>query len=334
MEVFYPKYYESFSCIADRCPDSCCKEWDVDVDSEAAAYYRALPGPLGDRLRQVLRDTEDGTVMTIEDGRCPMWRADGLCRIQAELGHDALCHVCQQFPRLRHDYGSFVEYGLELSCPEAARLILTSPWESPSIHKADGGDLPDYDEEIMDILLQTRKSALQLLANTNYTIPQALILLFFHAHNTQTLIDGGEPSPFEPDKLLTLAKNLARNGDASAVLDFFRQLEILNPQWTMRLSAPISPSPWKENYRNLIRYFVERYWLQAVSDYDLLCRAKFILISCIAIHTLDGDFVQTCQQYSKEIENSDENMDALLDAAYTHPAFTDERLLSLLREDT
>ena len=103
MKILTPNYYPAFRCIASACPDSCCKEWEVDVDDTAAAFYRTLEGPLGDRLRQVMKDTEDGTVMTIQDGRCPMWRQDGLCRIQAELGHDALCQVCREFPRLRHD---------------------------------------------------------------------------------------------------------------------------------------------------------------------------------------------------------------------------------------
>ena len=114
MKIFTPAYYHQFHCIASACPDSCCKEWDVDVDDASAVRYRALPGALGDRLREVLQDTDDGTVMTIQDGRCPMWRQDGLCRIQAELGHEALCSVCQQFPRLTHDYGDFVERDLEL----------------------------------------------------------------------------------------------------------------------------------------------------------------------------------------------------------------------------
>ena len=85
MKILTPNYYPAFRCIAAACPDSCCKEWEVDVDDTAAAFYRTLEGPLGDRLRQVMKDTEDGTVMTIQDGRCPMWRQDGLCRIQAEL---------------------------------------------------------------------------------------------------------------------------------------------------------------------------------------------------------------------------------------------------------
>ena len=72
MKALKPAYYDSFLCLAGDCPDSCCQEWDVDVDEASAAYYRSLPGDLGDRLRQVLTDTEDGTVMTIEEGRCPM----------------------------------------------------------------------------------------------------------------------------------------------------------------------------------------------------------------------------------------------------------------------
>ena len=165
MQIRFPQYYQMFQCIASACPDSCCKEWEVDVDAAAAAYYRTLEGDLGERLRLVLKDTEDGTMMTIENGRCPMWCQDGLCRIQAELGHDALCQVCQEFPRLRHDYGDFVENGLELSCPEAARLILSqSPaWVTELIS---GGEEPEYEEEVMSILLETRNTVLDFLDKT------------------------------------------------------------------------------------------------------------------------------------------------------------------------
>lgn len=72
MIVTRPDYYDSFRCLAARCPDSCCKEWDVDVDDASAARYRALPGALGDRLRGALRDTEYGAQMIAENGRCPM----------------------------------------------------------------------------------------------------------------------------------------------------------------------------------------------------------------------------------------------------------------------
>ena len=330
MEIIYPHYYHHFSCIAAQCPYSCCKEWSVDVDDDAAAFYRSLPGPLGDRLRQVLQDTEDGTVMTIENGRCPMWRQDGLCRIHAELGHDALCQTCREFPRLRHDYGSFVEMGLELSCPEAARLILSSESAPFQTETLDGGDPPDYDEEAMAILLQTRQEALALLSDPAYSVPHALILLYFHALHAQTLLDGGEPPAFVPEDILKLANRLSQSGDSSPILDVYKQLEILTPEWEQMLTQPQSPGAWTEAYRNLARYFVERYWLQAVSDFDLLSRAKFILVSCLVIRFVGGDLLRTAQQYSKEIENSSENLNALLDAAYESPALTDANLFGLL----
>ena len=87
---------------------------------------------------------------------------------------------------------------------------------------------------------------------------------------------------------------------------------------------------WPEESRNLARYFVDRYWLQAVSDFDLVSRVKFVLLSCLLTRHLGGDFISTAQLYSKEIENSAENMDALLDALYDCPIFKGEVLLNLL----
>ena len=128
MLLSYPSYYEKFRCIAAACPDSCCKEWDVLVDDRSAEAYLAMEGRLGEAIREKLLQDEDGIwYFAITDGHCPMWRDDGLCGIQAALDHDALCQTCRDFPRLTHDYGAFMERGLALSCPEAAKMILSAP---------------------------------------------------------------------------------------------------------------------------------------------------------------------------------------------------------------
>ena len=383
MKLYFPQYYHQFRCIAAACPDSCCQGWAVDVDEIAAACYRSLPGDLGDRLRTVLRDDGDGAYMEIEDGRCPMWRQDGLCRIQAELGHDALCHVCRTFPRLRHDYGDFVELGLELSCPEAARLIFTAPAEL-CCQEADGGEEPDYEPELMDILLHSRREALALTEDSTLSVPELLAVLLLYAHEVQAQLDGAEPLPFSPAQALSDAHRYATGGSLPALLDFFKDLEILNPTWATRLdtaqkafsrgeggtapavtdvdcgqqsadpheAADLSRSPslviascragacsrrpwqsvpsWTDLDRPLIRYFVSRWWLQAVSDYDLISRVKLTVAACLVIHALGGDTVQTAQAFSKEIENDPDNIEAILDGAYTSPALTDVQLLSLL----
>jgi lysine-N-methylase len=267
--------------------------------------------------------------MTIENRRCPMWRQDGLCRIQAELGHDALCKTCREFPRLTHDYGDFIERGLELSCPEAARIILSSP-SLPAIYE----EIPDtneaeYDPEAMAVLKQTRETALSLLSDATHSVPEVLALLLIYGYQAQGELDGDEILPFDTDRAMDTIREFAKAGDFSAVLKIFRDLEILTPQWAERLSAPGVPS-FPEETRNLARYFVERYWLQAVSDYDLACRVKFMVLSCLVICMLGGNFTDTAQIYSKEIENSWENVESLLDSAYGHSAFTDDKLLGLL----
>lgn len=332
MEIIKPTYYDSFRCLASACPDSCCKEWAVQVDPASAARYSALPGALGDHLRRVMLQEEGETVLALTpDGRCPMWREDGLCRIQAQLGEDALCQTCRQFPRLRHDYGDFVELGLELSCPEAARLILSELGDF--IRAAlPGGEEPEYDTDAMAILRRTRSEILSFLDSKEHPVGEALAVMLLYGYAVQEELDGGGPASLAPDAMRREAKSLAAPGDLTAILNFFQNLEILTPAWLQRLNAP-APGPWSEELRAIARYFVARYWLQAVSDYDLVGRVKLAVVSCLVIKALGGDICQTAQLYSKEIENDADNIDAILDGAYDSPALADIGLLGLLLED-
>ncbi len=329
MYLTKPNYFDSFRCIASACPDSCCKEWDVQVDDAAAAYYRSLTGPLGERLREVLCDADGETVMTIIDGRCPMWRDDCLCRIQAELGEGALCKTCREFPRLTHDYGNFIELGLELSCPEAARFILNAPAAPFVTEEVTGGGDAEYDEEAMTVLKSTREVMLSILSDSTRPIGEILALGLLYGYQAQGELDGRDVLPFAPEAALASARELAKPGDPQLMVDFFRDLEILTPQWEALLHSP-SPGPWDSHALALARYFVQRYWLQAVSDYDLYSRVKFTIIACLLVKHLGGDIFRTAQLFSKEIENDVDNVEAILDAAYSHPAFTDDKLLGML----
>ena len=330
MEIRKPKYYDRFSCIAARCPDSCCKEWSVDVDGATAAFYRSLPGSLGDRLRQVLQDTDDGFQIAIVDGRCPMWRQDGLCRIQAELGHDALCKVCREFPRLRHDYGDFMELGLELSCPEAARLILSDgrrEWITETVAEV---VCPEYDTDVMATLLRSREEFLSFLDDAALPFPHILAVMLLYIHDVQEEIDGSTKAVLLPEELLSNAHRFHCDGNLALLRDFFRGLEILTPRWDTLLKSPVAHPRWDSNYKALLRYFIDRWWLQAVSDFDILCRGKFMIAACLLIASLEGAFIENAQLFSKEIENDPDNVEAILDGAYTAQALTDTNLLYLL----
>ncbi len=334
MKIRKSKFYDSFRCIASACPDSCCQDWAVTIDETSRKLYLSLPGDLGDILRQNIMEEEGETILQIRsDGRCPMWREDGLCRIQAELGENALSCVCTQFPRLTHDYGDFREWGLELSCPEAARLIFSSSWEWTETDTAESGT-GEYDEDVMDILKSTRETMMDYIRNPQYTVGEALTVALMYGYHVQAMIDGEDTAVFDADASLSAAREAAKPWDERNMLPFFEELNILRPRWKMRLENPEKTEIWDEKIRNLAIYFLDRYYLQAVSDFDLVCRVKLMVISCLAIRCLGGDLVQTAQEYSKEIENDTENLDAVLDAAYREPAFADVRLLGCLLEKT
>ena len=150
-----------------------------------------------------------------------------------------------------------------------------------------------------------------------------------YGYQAQSELDGGDIAPFDPEAALAEARSFAAEGDVGMMLEFFSGLEILTPDWAARLQTPV-PAPWSADHLTIARYFADRYWLQAVSDYDLVSRVKLMVISCLVIKHLGGDTAATAQLYSKEIENSIDNVEYILDGAYAHPAFTDAQLLGLL----
>jgi len=127
MICVYPDFYRAFACKASFCRHSCCRGWEIDVDEESAAYYRALPGKLGDDLRAAL--VEEAGVWHFrltDDERCPFLRPGGLCRLIRELGEQALCDICALHPRFYGELGSFEFCGLGLSCEKVCELLLES----------------------------------------------------------------------------------------------------------------------------------------------------------------------------------------------------------------
>jgi hypothetical protein len=222
-----------------------------------------------------------------------------------------------------------VEIGLELSCPEAARLILDCEKDEVTVTQLPGGEDPE-DPEALEILRRSREEALAFLESKAFPLPQTLAILLMYGHDVQGELDGAETSILVPGELLTEAAKYAQAGSVDPMFHFYSNLEILTEPWQKLLAHPNGAPAWSEVLRRFVRYMIRRYWLQAVSDYDLICRVKFIISACLLLAHLPGNPAQNAQLFSKEIENDPDNVDALLDAAYTSPAFTDTQLLGLL----
>jgi lysine-N-methylase len=126
MKLFAPKYYEEFSCIADKCRNSCCIGWEIDVDAETLARYSEMKADYAENIRKSIENDETPHFRLCSDGRCAHLDERGLCRIISSIGEDALCEICREHPRFYHTSSAGREVGLGLCCEEACRIVLSS----------------------------------------------------------------------------------------------------------------------------------------------------------------------------------------------------------------
>lgn len=88
------------------------------------------------------------------DRKCAFLNEQFLCDLQAEAGEEALCSTCREYPRHVEEFEGVREYSLSLSCPEAARIMLTEKGKSSFVQWED--EKEDEFEEDFDFLLYTR----------------------------------------------------------------------------------------------------------------------------------------------------------------------------------
>lgn len=128
MKIERPDYYSKFTCTADKCGDTCCRGWEVDIDDDANEYYQLAPGEFAKEVRASIREeeTEDGHARFFPltaDGNCPFLDRTGLCRIILQMGEGALCTTCREYPRYYIEAGDYSQQDLSLSCPAVAEIF-------------------------------------------------------------------------------------------------------------------------------------------------------------------------------------------------------------------
>ena len=95
-------------------------------------------------------------------------------------------------------------------------------------------------------------------------------------------------------------------------------------------------------FENILVYFVFRYFMKAVFDYDILAKIKTALVSYMIIRELavvryienneftDEDMVDIAHTYSKDIEHLEENIEALAEIFETNEVFDIEEMVMAL----
>lgn len=123
MEFTFPNYYKEFSCIAGSCPDTCCAGWQIVIDNKTLKKYQHFKGPFHNRLHNDIDWKEH--VFRQYNRRCAFLNEENLCDIYTEAGPKMLCDTCRNYPRHVEEFEGLREISLSLSCPEAARILLS-----------------------------------------------------------------------------------------------------------------------------------------------------------------------------------------------------------------
>jgi len=128
-----PTSYHAFRCIGADCEDTCCVGWIVNVDKNTYEGYQRSDDPeLGPRLHELVTINTDRTNddnyarINLNGPACP-FLDEGLCSVQKKLGEESLPLMCSAYPRVMNVVDDVLQRSLDLSCPEAARIVLLDP---------------------------------------------------------------------------------------------------------------------------------------------------------------------------------------------------------------
>lgn len=295
MTVMLPALAGAFHCLAGACRHTCCKGWEIDIDSQTRAKYETMPGAIGQRLRAALVDTAEGASFRLRaDERCPMLNDNGLCDLITACGEGALCQICADHPRYRNEFSTFVELGFGLCCEAAADLTLH--WQKPMTWQTQSGEARPKGTAEEEALLRARSALIAIMQDRTMTIPSRLNALC-------EAVGAAKPTR-----------------TAAQWADFLRTLERLDPLWDTvltRLSAQPEQLPAHDSIvvEQFVVYLLHRHVPGTLLDGDLSGRVLFCAVSgelFLYLSKILGEN-EAARMYSSEIEYSEENLCAFLD---------------------
>lgn len=375
MRIRKPSYYDSFRCTASACSDTCCAGWEIGIDPDSRERYRKMEGPLGEKLRASMKtEGEDCSFRLVKGERCPFLTEENLCQLILEKGEETLCAICREYPRFHRWFGSLMESGLGLCCEEAARLILNDREPGRLLEEEGEGEeehLREEDLPLLDALFLSRETAFSLLLHADLSPGESCCLLLLFAAELQDLLDQEDAAGISRlsgsysrvgKSLACDLGNLLENSPApeeiaGKLLAFFAGLEPLDTSWPQRLLSlreslfallprvreEISPKAERfRAYKNLLVYFVYRYWMQSFFDGEILPKAKLFAAGYFLIRLLDEAdrslsskispeiSIQNAKAFSKEVEYSEENLSAFYTAAWEEDFLSLSSLFPLL----
>ena len=114
---------KNFQCLGDKCEDTCCRGWGMQVDKKTKELYEKETPELLEAITTgeadiiMKRDTSTDTCVKLEGG---------FCSIHSKYGTKFLGDACHFYPRITRKFGDINIMSAATSCPEIVRLALFS----------------------------------------------------------------------------------------------------------------------------------------------------------------------------------------------------------------
>lgn len=167
----YPDYYKKFSCIADKCPDTCCGKWQIVIDDDSLERYQEYDGDYRPELHRKV-NWKEGVFRHGRSGKCAFLRDDMLCDLYIHMGKESLCTTCREYPRHTEEFENVREVSLSLSCPEVARILMNITDKVTFVTEEDDEDevFDDFDYFLYSNLEDIREAILKVIQDRSVDI--------------------------------------------------------------------------------------------------------------------------------------------------------------------
>lgn len=238
----------------------------------------------------------------------------------------------------------------------------------------------DIDAMLFIELMQCRSIIFNILQNRNIDLNIRASIILNFGKEIQDKIDGEDLATLKAIKERYMDKNFINNtindldknindkeewyNDIEGYLNVFKSLKHINESDPLGLDKmlyyiegnsekrKIYLDKYKEfntfykdnmyKFENILVYFVFRYFMKAVFDYDVAVKIKTAVVSYLMIKQLcvvrwiesgdfnDEDIVDISHTYSKDIEHLEENIDTLAESFKTNSVFKEDRIINML----
>lgn len=326
MFTIKPDFYDEFKCIADKCTDSCCIGWEIDVDEISLEKYNKINTDFGEKIRSQIIKSEDGSncFKLCENERCPFLNKKNLCDIIINCGEEYLCDICREHPRFYEWFAGVTECGLGLCCEEVCRILLETEESFSLVEESDGEE----------IILETKED---IVESDFYIFLSAFREKLFEILFSKDIV-------FEEKLVKVLSKTELLCGEEIKIrnyknsLELYKKTEPINENWTEYINS------LSENYKDILEiekefqektkgdmlyskilaYIIYRHFSKAVFDKSIRERICFAIESVRFIYLCDmktyyengeltlKDRIDNLKNWSKQVEYSDENTELLI----------------------